>query len=210
MTTPTDSPGARPEPLPTPAEAMRNAVAEAGNRRWQAADTWLRIAAELRSAEPSSVTHVFPEEVMRAMGAAPSPERYAPQDIVLRACHHAVPVVSLSPTGRWWHPGSKTWCDDTAPADFPEQVRFAPSTTVLDDRPAVLADTDTRLRVIGDVPTQVIERPIDCKHCPDRVERYGIEGWWHTFTHEEACGPSDDGVPRGTYAYPRDLTQVTA
>lgn len=191
MTTPTDHPA----PLPTPAEAMRNAVAEAGNRRWQAADTWLHIAVELRNGEESAIT----------------PERHAPQDIVLRACHHAVPVVSLSPAGRWWHPGSKTWCDDTEPAEFPTMARFVPSlpdTTALDDRPATLADTDTRLRVIGDVSTQVIERPIDCRHCPDRVERYGIEGWWHTFTHEEACVPTEDGVPRGTYAYPRDLTQV--
>lgn len=46
------------------------------------------------------------------------PPRWSSEDIQLRHCHSATFVVRLGTTGRWWHPGSQTYCEDDAPTEI--------------------------------------------------------------------------------------------
>lgn len=89
-------------------DALMQGIFDLANRRGgvdlTVAET-IALAAEIRAADE---TH---------------PTRYATQDIQLRHCHCAMFVVRLGTEGRWWHPESKTHCDDENPVDFYRPTR---------------------------------------------------------------------------------------
>lgn len=125
--------------LPTYDECMSN-VAQAieENHPVEVATAWTMLAREIREA------------------GASAPTRYAVQDVQLRHCQCATYVVRLGTEGRWWHPGSRTWCDGDDPTEIQPQ-------------PAVAA---RRLpgQTTRDLAVRLVPRLRSCVNCGRRVQ----------------------------------------
>lgn len=115
MTTPW--PTSTPPPVPAPPGGIPKRAAY-GYPTVSYDDAEANAAAALDARDHlGAIAYTLVAREIREAGAS-APARYATQDIQLRHCHCATHVVRLGDTGRWWHPGSKTHCDDEAPTEI--------------------------------------------------------------------------------------------
>lgn len=144
---------------------------------------------------------------VRAVAEA-HPTRYATQDIQLMHCHCATFVVRLGTEGRWWHPGSKTHCDDENPTDVPStqpvrQIVVGVGGSGLGRTGSVWAVGGGGGGAGGIPPTQAIKHVVgdveQCAHCHMLIELQQNGPWVHKATGMISC----PNLPRGRTATPR-------
>lgn len=155
-------------------------------------DDAMRLAVEQGSAHMLAVARE-----LRESGASAKLRPVGVEDVEVAACWHDVTVVRLPSGAQWWHPGSRSWCEDVEPGPVGAQARVPMPVTTRDaeSRGGETTRLDDHLRtpLTTEAATEVMGALRNCYHCGRTIAWDSDANLWrHVTSLQVVCAERAD------------------